>query len=446
MFPTVERGVQMAKSSASAAGGGAILPPGVTPLELEDPAEIGGHPLVGRLGSGGMGVVYLGRDRHGRLVAVKAAHTDTIGDDEVQRRFQAEAAFTRRVPPTCTARLLVDGTDQTPPYTISEYVEGRSLEHVVETGGPLPPEQLRALATGVARALAAIHWAGLIHRDLKPANILLTPTGPRVIDFGIAQETPASGGTTGAGMVVGSPGWIPPERLTRNPATPAADLFGWGCLVGYAGTGRNPFGQGDSDEVARRAIHEPPDLDGLDPSVRHLVEATLAKDPADRPSAGDLLARLSPADPLSDRKPRRGSATNVMPVPAARRRMVKAMAAGSAAVAVAATLTAMVATDADRTVRRKPDHGAVVAPPTLAAETDLTAVPRPRPSARRHTHHASAPGRPRATHPTARTVPVTGKRKGRGKQQGKGGDHGRGPGGGEGQGGGRDNQNGQGDG
>ncbi|MCW2948987.1 MAG: hypothetical protein JWR24_5704, partial [Actinoallomurus sp.] len=294
----------MATSSASAAGGGVVLPPGVRPLELEDPAEIGGHRLVGRLGSGGMGVVYLGYDRHGRFVAIKAAHAETIGD-ESRRRFRAEAACALRVPPACTARLLVDGTDQTPPYIISEYVEGRSLEHVVDNDGPLPPEQLRALATGVVRALAAIHAAGLIHRDLKPANVLLTPTGPRVIDFGIAQQIPAAGGVTGIGMVMGSLGWIPPERLTMSPATPASDVFGWGCLVAYAGTARNPFGQGDSDEVARRTIGGPPDLDGLDASLRGVVEATLAKDPADRPSARELLVSLSPGDRVvAEREPR----------------------------------------------------------------------------------------------------------------------------------------------
>jgi predicted Ser/Thr protein kinase len=419
-----------------------VFPSGVRPLELEDPAEIGGHPLAGRLGSGGMGVVYLGHDRHGRFVAVKAAHTETTGDDEVRRRFRAEAACARRVPPACTARLLVDGTDQTPPYIISEYVEGRSLEHVVDNDGPLPPEQLHALATGVARGLAAIHWVGLIHRDLKPANVLLTPTGPRVIDFGIAQQIPASGGVTGTGMVVGSPGWIPPERLTRSPATPASDVFGWGCLIAYAGTGRNPFGQGDSDEVARRTIGGPPDLDGLDDSLRRLVEATLAKDPAERPSAGELLARLSPAGPLADPEPRGRSATKVTPVPA-RRRRVKALAAGSAAVAVAATLTAVVVTDADRTVRRKPG-GAAVAPPALAAETDRPAAPRARPSAREHTNPASMPGGSPVTHPPARTVPVTGKRKAGGKKQDEG--HGHDQGGGGVQGGGKGNRNGQGDG
>jgi eukaryotic-like serine/threonine-protein kinase len=273
------------------AADGGVLPSGVRPLRADDPAELGGNTLVGRLGSGGMGVVYLARDPLTDLVAVKSAHAEAA-DEELARRFAAEVACLRRVPDACTARLIADGSRRTPPYIVTEYVEGRSLEHLVETGGPLPPEQVRALATGVGRALAAIHEAGLVHRDLKPANILLTPAGPRVIDFGIAHEVGASGGLTIPGMVVGSPGWIPPERLNRRPATPASDVFGWGCLVAYAGTGRNPFGEGDLETLAGRVLTAPPDLDGLAEPVRGLVEQALAKDPAVRPSAAELLERL----------------------------------------------------------------------------------------------------------------------------------------------------------
>jgi serine/threonine protein kinase len=313
----------------------------------------------------------------------------------LQCRFRAEAACARRVPSAYTARLLVDGTDETPPYIITEYVEGRSLEDIVENDGPLPPEQLRALATGVARALAAVHHAGLIHRDLKPANVMLTPTGPRVIDFGIAQEIPASGGVTADRMVMGSPGWISPERLTRSPATPAADIFGWGCLVAYAGTGRNPFGQGDPDEVARRTIHEPPNLDGLDASFRRRVEATLAKGPTDRPSAHELLAWLNPQEPVvADREPRPGR--HARRASAARRRRVMAFAGGSAAVAVAATLSAIVAIDTHRSVR--PKTGAAAAPPTRDAGPHRSAVPQTSGSARGDTSSVSVPRTPPAPH------------------------------------------------
>ncbi len=373
----------MAMSSASSADDGAVLPSGVRPLDLLDPSEIGGHRLVGRLGEGGMGVVFLGRDGQGALVAVKAAHEDA--DEIARRRFTAEAASARRVPVPYTARLLVDGTDHEPPYIITEYVEGRSLEDVVEKDGPLPPEQLRALATGVARALAAIHRSGLVHRDLKPANVLLTPTGPRVIDFGIAQEIPAAGGVTGDGVVVGSPGWIAPERLTRHPATPSSDVFGWGSLITYAGTGRNPFGEGDSDQVALRTIHDPPDLEGLEPFVRRLVAVTLSKDPDDRPSAGALLALLSPADPLAELAVLESRAA----VRPARRRRVKVLAAGSA-VAVAVTLTATVANDTNRTVRRPPGDGTAATPPPLAVG-ERGGQPTPQPRQGSPAHQAGAP-------------------------------------------------------
>lgn len=275
-----------------------VLPPGVAALAPGEPTRIGPYMLVGRLGAGGMGVVYLGRSEDGGLAAVKVARTGKAGDQEVRERLRTEADSLRRVPASCTARLLTDGTDQTPPYIVTDYVTGRSLKEIVESDGALPPEQVRALATGVARALAEIHRADLVHRDLKPANVLLTPTGPRVIDFGIAHSAPAHGGPTGADALVGSVGWIAPERLTRGPSTAASDIFCWGCLVTYAGTARNPFGTGTAVEVAGRALFAQPDLTGLDEAVRPLVAAALAKSPADRPTAEDLLARLSPTDPL----------------------------------------------------------------------------------------------------------------------------------------------------
>lgn len=274
---------------------GGVLPGGVLPLQPGDPAVIGGHMLLGRLGTGGMGIVYLGRSRHGMLVAVKAASLGMV-DDELVRRFQAEAACLRRAPAGCAARLVDDGTARMPPYIVTEYVEGLSLDNVVGAGGPLPPEQVRALAVGVLRALAAIHAAGMVHRDLKPGNVVLTPTGPRLIDFGIAQQVGHAGGPTAPGRVVGSPGWIPPERLNRQPATPASDVFGWGCLVAYSGTGRSPFGQGDVEELAWRTLHQPPDLAGLDDMMYGPVSEALAKNPMDRPSAVTLLGRLVPEE------------------------------------------------------------------------------------------------------------------------------------------------------
>ena len=213
--PTLDLPSVYAESNASAP------PSGVLPLTAGDPVETGGYSLVGRLGSGGMGIVYLGRAEDGGLAAVKIADGRSAGDEEVHARFRAEAACLARVPAHCTARLLLDGTEESPPYIITEYIAGRSLREAVERDGPLPADQLAALAKGVAGKLAAIHEAGLLHRDLKPANVLLAPTGPRIIDFGIARPVAASGGPTGVGMVVGTVGWIAPERLSHRPASTA---------------------------------------------------------------------------------------------------------------------------------------------------------------------------------------------------------------------------------
>lgn len=375
-------------AATSAAGGDVVLPPGVRPLELGDPAELGGYRLVGRLGCGGMGVVYLGDDRHGRLVAVKTAH-DGSGDTALRRRFRAEVACARRVPSTYTAPVLLDGTDRTPPYLVTGYVEGRSLEEIVEEDGPLAPEQLRALAVGAARALVAIHDAGVVHRDLKPANVLLTPTGPRVIDFGIAEEIDAAGGVTSAGVVMGSPGWIAPERLFGGPASPATDVFCWGGLVVYAATGRNAFGSGDPDAVAWRILHGPADLDGVDGFVRPAVQAALAKDPAERPSAGDLLARLSieqgAAEPC---RPRHGRHART-PRKGTLRRM--ALPAAVAVVVAAATLMGTIVLDAGRSMSGRPRIE--VAPPTR--------LPRSQP-------HPAASGRHTSARPPLFSKPQAG--------------------------------------
>ncbi len=361
------------QAHASSRGVAVVLPPGVSPLEPDDPAQIGGNALVGRLGEGGMGVVYLATGPCGGLVAVKAAHTGTTEGDEVHRRFRAEAASLRRVPASCTLRLLADGTVHAPPHIVTEYVEGRSLEDVVEREGPLPPEQLRALATGVARALAAVHWTGLVHRDLKPANVLLTPTGPRVIDFGIAQEVPAAGGPTASGVVVGSPGWIAPERLSRCPATSAADVFGWGCLVAYAGTGRNPFGEGDGDAVALSTLHERPDLDGLDESLRGTVADALAKDPARRPTAAELLPLLGGGTSFARRRH-----TALLPTVAAKR----TLAVAATAVALVAGFAVLALTGAQRTPAREPQGGRQAEAPAVGSTSGSlrATAPRARPS------------------------------------------------------------------
>ncbi|MFB4303615.1 serine/threonine-protein kinase [Actinomadura sp. NTSP31] len=262
----------------------------IRPLEPADPRTVGGHTLLGRLGSGGMGTVYLGTDpASGGRVAVKTIHPHLAVDESYRRRFRDEAYLASRVASFCTARVLAHGEDDGRPYLVTDYVGGISLHQRLSTGGPLPPADLHGVAVGVASALAAIHAAGLVHRDLKPANVMLTLSGCRVIDFGIARSQDSGGLTAATGKVLGTPGWMAPEVLRGGPATPAADIFAWGCLIAHAGTGRMPFG---GDPEALRVTDAPPDLSGLPEPLLPAVSSALAHDPADRPSAPDLLLTL----------------------------------------------------------------------------------------------------------------------------------------------------------
>ncbi|REE96073.1 serine/threonine-protein kinase [Thermomonospora umbrina] len=269
------------------------LPSGVLPLMPGDPEEVGRYRLLGRLGTGGMGLVYLGTaGDDDRLVAVKTLHASHSIDPEARRRFRDEAGYAGRIGSCCIARVVEDGSDRTRPFLVTEFIPGPPLSQVVEEEGPLSPEARHAVAIGVADALVAIHGAGVAHRDIKPSNVLLARDGPRVIDFGIAHPLDGSGGETQAGVVMGSPGWIAPERLTGGPSDAACDVFGWGLLVAYASTGRHPFGEGDGRQLAQRILALPPDLAGMGEPLRGLAEAALAKEPALRPDAEDLLSTL----------------------------------------------------------------------------------------------------------------------------------------------------------
>jgi serine/threonine protein kinase len=290
------------RPSAPNARGGEVLPLGARPLAADDPTVIDGHRLTGRLSSGGTSIVYLARNADGEHVVVKTTRARKADQTQARRWLRTEASSARRLPPFCTARLLADGTEHSPPYLVSEYVEGPSLAQFVEGLGPLEPDQLMALGVALARALAAIHGAGLIHCDLKPANIMLAADGPRVIDFSIAQEAPISGKPAEIGTVPYSPGWVAPERVSGYPAAPSSDIFGWGCVIGYAATGQSPFEGDDGDGqpgVARAAA-----LDALEQPLRALVEAALSVDPADRPSTGEIASRLGPGDVRASRPAR----------------------------------------------------------------------------------------------------------------------------------------------
>ena len=263
-------------------------------LRPGDPVQLGSYQLLRRLGEGGMGSVYLARGKDGTLVAIKLIRQDLSCDPGFRKRFRGEVARAKQVPAFCTAEVLDADPDHDPPYLVVEYVDGPSLAAVVAERGPLSRANLHGLAIGVATSLTAIHGAGVIHRDLKPANVLLALGSPKVIDFGIARALEGTTATdTGAGQVIGTISYMAPERLdpSRGALTAAADVFAWGAVVAFAGTGRPPFGNG-TIETAARILTQPPDLLGLTESLHGLVQRALAKDPADRPTARELLDHL----------------------------------------------------------------------------------------------------------------------------------------------------------
>ncbi|WP_084010941.1 serine/threonine-protein kinase [Pseudofrankia sp. DC12] len=275
------------------------------PLAPDDPEQLGDYQLVGRLGEGGMGTVYLGVagagtaiGPHGlegelRLVAIKMIRADLARLPEFRARFLREADVARRVSRFCTAEVLeVVDPPNGPPYLVTEYIDGLTLTRAVLAGGPLRTGDLERLAVSVAAALTAIHGAGLVHRDLKPSNVILSALGPRVIDFGIAQATDAHGVLSHDIQRIGTPAFMAPEQANGQPVTAAADIFAWGGLMTYAGTGVLPFGDGPTPVQLYRVVHTEPNLDGLGPALRPIVTHAMRKDPADRPTAQELFLQL----------------------------------------------------------------------------------------------------------------------------------------------------------
>jgi predicted Ser/Thr protein kinase len=257
----------------------------VDPLRRRDPERIGIYRIVGRLGEGGQGVVYLAETEAGDRVAVKMVH-GRLADGP---SFARELAAARQVAEFCTVRILDADLEADPPYIVSEYVDGPSLQQVVESQGPRHGAVLHRLAIGTATALAAIHRAGVIHRDFKPSNVLIGPDGPRVIDFGIARLIDTTG-TTGA--VTGTPPYMAPEHFLGDRVGSEADVFAWGSTMTYAATGKPPFGSESLAAVAFRILHDEPDLSGLSGDFLELVRHCLAKEPEARPRARDVLLQL----------------------------------------------------------------------------------------------------------------------------------------------------------
>ncbi|HTJ39939.1 MAG TPA: serine/threonine-protein kinase [Dactylosporangium sp.] len=262
-------------------------------LTQNDPIRIDDYRLLGQLGVGGMGTVYLAQSPEGTRVAVKLVHAHLARDPRFRVRFAGEVRAAQRVPGFCTARVLDSGVFEERPYLVTEYLEGIPLSRLVADDGPLDPAMLHSVALGVAASLAAIHNVGLVHRDLKPSNLMVTLGGVRIIDFGIARALDAASDITGTGNIVGSLGWASPEQLRAEEPTAAMDIFGWGCLVAFAATGRHPYGGEEAAARAWKILEGEPDLGGIPDPVRDLVAAALSRDPADRPSAKQLLLGLA---------------------------------------------------------------------------------------------------------------------------------------------------------
>ncbi|WP_438488932.1 protein kinase domain-containing protein [Streptomyces sp. S186] len=260
-------------------------------LRREDPRVVGSFRLHRRLGAGGMGVVYLGSDKRGQRVALKVIRPDLAEDQEFRSRFAREVSAARRIRGGCTARLVAADLDADRPWFATQYVPGPSLHDKVNEEGALSPAQVAAIGAALSEGLLAVHDAGVVHRDLKPSNILLSPKGPRIIDFGIAWATGAST-LTHVGTAVGSPGFLAPEQVRGAAVTPATDIFSLGATLAYACTADSPFGQGSSEVMLYRVVHEEAQLAGVPDALAPLLAACLAKDPADRPSTLSLSLRL----------------------------------------------------------------------------------------------------------------------------------------------------------
>jgi hypothetical protein len=260
-------------------------------LRPEDPRRVGHYVLIGRLGAGGMGEVFFGRSRAGRPVAVKLIYPLLANDAEFRRRFRLEVEAGRKVGGFHAAQVVDADPDAERPWMVTAFVAGPSLAQMLSEHQVLPLDRVRVLGAGVAEALAAIHAAGLIHRDLKPSNILMAEDGPHVIDFGVARAIDASGITSRPGTA----GFMAPEVLLGRPLTSACDIFALGMVLACA-AGIQPFGAGPPEAIGYRVVHEEPDLSGMNPQIRDVVAACLAKEPSERPTPAQILELLAAPD------------------------------------------------------------------------------------------------------------------------------------------------------
>jgi hypothetical protein len=343
-------------------------------LSPEDPRSLGRYELLGRLGRGSQGIVFLARDpANGTQVAVKLLRAHLDGDDAARFRFLREVEAAKRVARFCTAQVLDANVAGTQPYVVSEYIPGPSLAEVIHSDGPRTGGALDRIAINTATALGAIHHAGIVHRDFKAANVLLGPDGPVVIDFGVAKALgTVERQVTLTGQQVGTPAYMAPEQFKDHPVGPETDIFAWGATMVFAATGTLPFGDGSIASVMYRILNESPDLGGLHGPMRDLVAECLAKDPAARPTARQIVDRLM--------------STGNVPEPTAVEAMAPARPADAPAVgdSMPGVGAALWTTDPLHEVRMRQDSMSAVttgAPPLMpaggpAVRTGLRARPR----------------------------------------------------------------------
>ncbi|WP_449061146.1 serine/threonine-protein kinase [Planomonospora algeriensis] len=349
------------------------------------PERIGGYPVRRLLGRGGMGVVYLAEGPGGVPVAVKVIRGEHVGEPDYRRRFRREVKALKRVAASaafCTPAVLDARVDGDHAFFVTEYVEGPTLEQKVRRDGPLRGRELEELARETARGLRAVHGSHVLHRDLKPANVLLSPDGPKIIDFGIAQLTDTLGPSTRT--VMGTVGYMSPEQLQRHPLTAASDLFSWGAVVAFAATGRCPFGEEDPGTVMYRLVFEEADLTGMDDRMAAVVARVLEKDPESRPDVDAVLGMLDgapvPAPPPAPTAvlwppslPDAGGEAEADRSPPRRRGRVRPAAAVSALVLVtAAPIAALLALDG-----RAPWSARTGASPTCVETEETASRPLP---------------------------------------------------------------------
>ncbi|AJF65431.1 protein kinase domain-containing protein [Streptomyces vietnamensis] len=294
------------------------------PLATGDPLRLGPYRLLGVLGEGGMGKVYVGRDGSGAPAAVKVLRPELAHDQHLAQRFVREADMARAVTSKGVARVLGAQTEGGRPWIAAEFLAGPTLDEAVRTYGPMDAPTVRALAAQLARTLHDIHVAGLVHRDLKPANIVLTSTGPRIIDFGIAR--PEHGLTlTTTGQIPVTPGYGAPEQVLGQRVGPASDVFSLGAVLAYAASGRRAFDGAHVAAVQYEVVHGTPDLSLVPPELQQLIGPCLSKDPAFRPAPPQVAEAFAPpkgADrawrkgPLAEDIKRRETATKRLVAPA----------------------------------------------------------------------------------------------------------------------------------